>query len=321
MFKKTEKRIYATLMIIASVLIVLIITPSLIAFTGMFYNVFRTSAKNRLDRSISSCRVFLDSVMSTTDTLAYNQTVQNAVTNGSSGGIVAVLDSACTYSLTINAITVYGLDGKIYTSSGVINPPSIEELRTRQDIAEFIDDSEAVDFVSLRTTAIIRVYGNVPYDEDSGIISCCRKIFGADGRAVGYIFSDVFPETLFSYFDYSDDNNLKDCVSMINFDGGRFISSPENAETYLTAPSNTISGNRLIVSSARNFYGGSVRLAVSIAPLYSSIAIISAVLLLCGAGLLTATHFIARKNALTVAERLENLLTKMKESTARFTDK
>lgn len=174
--------------------------------------------------------------------------------------------------------------------------------------------------MSLRSAAIIKVYDNVPYDADSGIVSCCRKIYGGDGAVVGYIFSDVFPKTLFSYFDYADDKNLKDCIAVIAFDGGYFLSSPEAAQPYLTAVPNEISGNRLIVSSVRNFYGGSVRLAVSVAPLYTSIALVSAILLICGAGLLVLTHFVAKKNALGVADRLENLLTKMKASTARFTD-
>lgn len=320
MFKKTQKRIYATLMTITAVLIVLIITPSLIAFTGMFYNAFRTTARNRLDRSLSSCRIFIDSVMSTTDNLAYNTAILETVKGERTGSITSILDDTCTYSLSINAITVYSADGKIYTSSGVINPPTIDDLRQIQDLAEFIDDGEAADYVSLRTSQIIKVYDNAPYDENSGIVSCCRKIYDTSGEVAGYIFSDIFPETLFGYFNYAD-SNLKDCIAMITFSGGYFSSENSYAtENYLTATANSIRGNRLIVSSTRNFYGGSVRLAVSVSPLYGSIALISCILLLCGSALMVLTHFIAKKNALRVAGKLDTLLIKMQTSTERFTE-
>lgn len=306
-------------MIIAAALVILIAVPSIAMFSGMFYNTYESMAKNKLDRSVSASRMFIDSIMTTNDNLALNPVVVETLNGSRTGSLSSVLDGACTYSLSIDAITVYGTDGKIYTSSGVYNPPTIEELKENQSIFEFFADSEAVDYVSLRVSEIARAYGNTPYDESAGIISCCRKIYAANGETAGYIFSDIFPKNLFEYFAFSDDARLNDGVAMLSFDGGAFLSqSLDDARTYLTAASDTVVKNRLVISSIRNFYGGTVSLAVSVAPLYSNIAAISAIIVLCGVLLLVATHFAARKISCSVAARLNNLLEKMTFSTQRF---
>lgn len=319
MFNKTRKRIYSTLMIIASVLIILIIAPSISAFSAMFYNTYKSMAVNKLDRSFSASRMFIDSVMSTTDNLALNPVIAETVSGTRTGSLTSVLDDACAYSLEINAVTVYSADGKIYTSSGVLNPPTVDELRRLQDIDEFFSDGEASEYVSLRTSGIIKAYGGTPYDEQTGIISCCRKIYGQNGAVTGYIFTDVFPKTLFAYYGFSGDPRLKNSIAMVTFDGGYFISeSTEHDEDYLTAATQTTVKNRLIISSIRNFYGGTVRVAVPVAPLYENIALISCIIALCGIALLIGTHFVAKANADRVCARLNGLLLKMTASAQRF---
>lgn len=317
----TGKKIYATLMIIAAVLIALIITPSILMFSGMFYNTYESMAKNKLDRSISAGRMHIDSIMSTTEKLALNPVIAEALSGNRTDSLTSVLDGARTYSIYINAITVYGTDGKIHTSSGVISPPTIGELCNRPDISDFFADDEADDYVSLRSSEIIKAYDYTPYDENNGIISCCRKVYAADGSLCGYIFSDVFPKSLFAYFGSEDDQRLKNSVAMVAFNGGYLVSEgSDNDDKYLNAPADTIVAGRLIVSSIRNFYGGTVRLAVPVSPLYTNITLIAAAITACGGILITATHFIASATARSVTGRLNRLLVKMNRSVERFKD-
>jgi len=176
----------------------------------------------------------------------------------------------------------------------------------------FFADGEATEYVSLRNSDIIKAYDNNPYDERTGIISCCRKIYGESGSVIGYIFSDIFPKNLFGYFSFDSDARLKNSTAMLTFDGGYFISEKsDKAQDYLTAATDTIVNSRLIISSVRNFYGGTVRVAVPVAPFYGNVAIISSIIILCGAALITATHFIAKLIADRVTKRLDALLDKM----------
>ena len=321
MFTKTRNRIYRTLLLIAAILIALILVPSIAVFSGMFRNTYGSMAKNKLDRSISAGRMYIDSIMSTTDNLALDPAIIGVLDGTQTVSLTAVLDAACAYSHYINAITVYGTDGKIYTSSGVLNPPSAQDLRQKVDIAEFFADEEANEYVSLRTSCIIKAYSNVPYDEQLGIISCCRKVFSDSGEVIGYIFSDVFPQSLFEYFNFAGDPRLSGSIAIVLFDGGNFMSEhTPDAEKYLTATTDSVVGGKLIVSSIRNFYGGTIRIAVPIAPLNISIALISCILSLCGAVLLCATHFIARETANSVTERLNGLLLRMTLSAEKFSN-
>lgn len=318
MFSETRRKIYNTLMIIAAALIALIMTPSIILFSDMFFDTYLSMAKNKLDRCISASRILIDSVMATTGNLALNPVIAETLEGVRSASLTSVLDGARTYSVYINAITVYGVDGKIFTSSGVINPPTVEELSRRRDIAEFFADDESSEYVSLRTSEIIKAYDNAYYNSDAGIISCCHKIYDRDKTVCGYIFSDIFPESLFENFGFSDDPRLKDSIAMIVFYGGYFASGNFGNTAYLTAAPDAIVENRLIVSSIRNFYGGLARIAVPVNSLYENIAIISVSVIVCGALLMTATHFIAKANASAVSSRLNGLLKKMTLSTERI---
>ena len=93
-------------MLIALLLVVLIVAPSIFLFTNIFYSTYESMAKNQLDRGISAGRMFLDSIMSTTDNLALNQQLIETLDGTRSGSLAPILDSTCTYSLDIAAITV-----------------------------------------------------------------------------------------------------------------------------------------------------------------------------------------------------------------------
>jgi len=219
MFTKTQKRIYNTLMGISAILVVLIITAAATILPGLFFNAYKSQATNKLDRSFYAARVYVDSVMSTVDNLAANTQVIDAVTSGSANGITTLLDDARTYGNYINAVTLYGASGKVYANSDVVNPPTLSRLKQDAHIADFIADDNATDYVSVRTDAVAEAFGNTPYDSERGIVSYCRKIYD-NNAVVGYIFADLFPETIFDYFDFGADSRLAKSMTILAYDGG-----------------------------------------------------------------------------------------------------
>lgn len=305
-------------MLIALLLVVLIVAPSIFLFTNIFYSTYESMAKNQLDRGISAGRMFLDSIMSTTDNLALNRQLIETLDGTRSGSLTPLLDSTCTYSLDIAAITVYGENGAVYTSSGVTNPPGAAELASLADIAEFFADEDADEYVSLRTSAIIKAYDNAPYDARAGIISYCRKVYAEDGSVLGCIFADIFPHELFERFNMTD-GGADGSVILIAFGGGHFSSEGgDAAQEYLRAEADTSVGGRLVIASTRNFYGGTIRAAVPLAPFYQNTLLIAAIILLCGGALLYAAHWIARIAADWVTNRLNGLLQQMIESSRKI---
>lgn len=318
MFTKTRKRIYRTLTIIAAILVVSMIVPTVWMFSGMFFHTYQSMASNKLDRSISAARIYIDSIMSTTENLALNPALTEALTNDDGDPLTDVLDATRSYSQYINALTVYDTDGRIFTSSGTINPPTLDELRLNGGIAAFFADGEAEEYLSLRTSAMCSAYDNSPYDSRAGIISCCKKVYGPAG-VEGYIFADLFPKNLFDYFTYSDDSRLSGSIAVIKFDGGYLASGDmDGMQTFLNAQGGSVSGGRLTITAMRNFYGCTLRLSVPLSPVYSTIAVIAAILVSTGGILLYAAHLVAGAVARSVTSRLNCLLIKMSMSEQRF---
>ena len=319
MFTKTQKRIYNTLMGISAILVVLIITAAATILPGLFFNAYKSQATNKLDRSFYAARVYVDSVMSTVDNLAANTQVIDAVTSGSANGITTLLDDARTYGNYINAVTLYGASGKVYANSDVVNPPTLSRLKQDAHIADFIADDNATDYVSVRTDAVAEAFGNTPYDSERGIVSYCRKIYD-NNAVVGYIFADLFPETIFDYFDFGADSHLGGSITILSYDGGYIANDNiELAEQYINAPNNKVTNKHLVLTAMRNFYGGTIRIVVPMTPYYRVTIVVLCLIVAVGIMLIILTHFIAKRNAQNVSDRLDNLLVKLTESTERFT--
>ena len=126
------------------------------------------------------------------------------------------------------------------------------------------------------------------------------------------------PENIYGYFSFEGDRRLKGSLVTIAFGDGYLFSGTADASGYILAAPDTVVNGRLVVSSMRNFYGATVRIAVPLLPLYSDVALIAGVTVACSAALIVATHFIARRAADATDERLNALLAKMTASTQRF---
>ena len=106
---------------------------------------------------------------------------------------------------------------------------------------------------------------------------------------------------------------------MVTFDGGYFASAySEKIIECLNSPNGSFKNGRLSLTGMRNFYGGTIRIAVPVATLYTATAIIGAVLVFTGAALMVFAHFCARRTARSVTGRLDGLLEKMTSSADRF---
>ena len=134
----------------------------------------------------------------------------------------------------MDAVSLYSLDGAIYTSSTVTQPPTLDELRSDSIINAFLnsDDSSAV---SMRTSKIAAVYNNVAYPEKMGVISVCQKVY--DGGIVkGVIFTDILPANLYDYV--FAEGQVKDAIAFIYTDNGYFEYNDNSSHINLLSEKN-----------------------------------------------------------------------------------
>lgn len=322
MFEKINKRIYRSLLLIAALFIFFMIVPTILIFTNMLYDTYENMARKKLDRSISSCRSFIDTVLNTAEGVALTPAVIDTVCGRSNDSLTVLLNDTCNYSLTINAITVYAVTGNVFASSGISSPPALAELQSNGGIAEFMSDADSSYYISLRKDAVARLYDNAVYDSSLGIVSCCCKIYD-EGAVVGYVVADIFPKTMFGFFDYTDDSHFHGTIALVHYADG-FLSSdsasPYNEELYRSYGETitTANNSRLIVPSLRNFYGATILIAVPLFPLYRTILIMALILVGLGLLLMIAVHGISRRNADGVTDKLENLVSRIQSGENRI---
>lgn len=311
-FKKTFNHIYLSLMLTTAVFLLAVAAVSAVSASDMLFKAYESAAVQKLDRGVSSCKNYLQSVMLSIENLALDSQIIKKSQSEDFKPITSKLDNACNYAKKINAITVYAADGRIYSSSSVGGAPSLKRLEGNAGMNDFFT-LESDEFVSLRTDAIAASYNRKPYDNRAGMVSCCRKIY-SDGVCTGYIVADVFPSNLYQYFDFSADGSFSDSIAVIRFSGD-FFPSGNNAE-YISDLSGgktnrTSDSKYLLLSSPRNFFGGSITVGVPLKNPRSSIALISCVMAAGSVAVLIAVHFIARSVAAKLDRRLSGLLDKM----------
>lgn len=320
MFDKIRRNIYMSLMLTVILLILVLEAVSCVLVSNTLYKTYLSTASQKLDRSISGCKNYVKSVLMSAVNLTFDNDVITELNSGTGKPITATLDNACNYALKISGITVYSLNsGRIYTSSTLAQPPTLSELKSNNALNDFfLYDNE--EFVSLRNNNIAKFYSNSPYDPEYGIVSCCAKVF-FEGKVIGYVFADIFPSTLYSYFDFSTEPDFEGGKPFISFKDGFFDFNDNDLllnDFYRTVSSEYKSsdGKYLILKNSRNFFGGSVQLAIPLRSVTLSITKTLLLIILTGFAAIIIIHFITLKSAKNVNNRLEKLLNKM-ENDAR----
>lgn len=281
---------------------------------NMFVANFNDAATQRLNRGVSSGRNYINSVMLSAANLAADAEVVNELAKAANAPLTRTLDNACNYALKINAITVYAADGRVYTSSNIAEVPSLAELGANERINDFFT-LESDELVSMRTEAVAEFYNDSAYDPALGVISCCHKIFADDKSVLGYVFCDIFPYELYGSFAADDEKDEK-TLAMLRFDdeffpyagNGEYLRDFVGARKMQTDSSD---GRYRIVTNTRNFYGGTIGIAVPLARLKSRIIVFVLALVAIGLGALAIVHFIVRAVAGKVVGKLTHLMRRM----------
>lgn len=319
MFKRMNHRIYISLLSTAALLVTVIVTLSVLMVSDIISANYIEMAAQKLERSISRGKNYVESALLTAGYIASDASLIAELTAPSGQSFTAMLDNCCEFAMKTDAVTVYATDGRVYTSSGVADVPTLTELDADAYLHDFFTDVRGED-ISMRTHAVARIYRGAAYDASRGIISCCKKVY-RDGEVVGYIFSDIFPAGVYRYFDWSDEKYFSDSLPVIR-QNGRILPYGRNGEYEADfaearyARRKTADGRYLIMPGNRNFFGGSVSVAVPLAPLYDRVGSIGLLLSLVGIGVLTGAHFAAKVLAGSIDRRLTRLQGRMEKEGA-----
>lgn len=313
MFKRMNRHIYQSILLISGLLILLVIAFTMTMITNMVYQTFYSMAEEKMERNISDCELYISSALTSTYNLAQDEELISELDHPSGNSLTKKLDNLCNYSLKIDGATAYSLDGSIYTSSKIGEVPPLEELAQDEGIKDFFA-SDAESFISVRRKKVAKIYNDNSYPENYGIITCCHKVY-KDEKVIGYLFADILPASLYQNFDYSSDNYFHGTVCFIASEND-YLESNNNLRLknyYAEAKTKNLSGNLkyLFIQKESNLIGTTITCAFPLAGIAKTVCLIFGVLLILALVLLFIIRIIGRRFSNQVTNRLDNLLLKM----------
>ncbi|MDE7439367.1 MAG: cache domain-containing protein [Clostridia bacterium] len=304
MFKNLYRSIYLPIVLIAVALILIIDILSITILTETLKDAYNGMDEKRVARALDSCKLYISSVASSAYNLSLDDDLIRELAASAPTGnpIVSKLDNTCNYSLKINAVCAYSVNGAVYTSSQIANVPTIEELKKVDEIKEFINGDEAA-AISLRCECIADIYNNASYPDEMGVITCCRKVYDGD-KVIGWIFADILPSNLYSII--FSNGKFENAVAFISSDKVRFEYANNSRHE------NLLNGkHKGYFKYGASDEGFSITVFNSTKDYDSKLIVLIVILLAVSAGLAVAVHFAARLTAASVTNRLDRLIQKM----------
>lgn len=304
MFIKLYRKIYCSLFFICLALVAVFDVLAVVVELSTLTDTYRTMGQARIDRIVNSCRLYIRSVETTTESLSADASLIAELSSPTGASMTNKLDDTCNYSLRINAITAYALDGTMYSSSKISEAPSLAAFYEIEEIADFLQGDEDF-YLSLRTHTIANIYNNSLYPREMGVITCCRKVYDGE-RIVGYLFTDILPVNLYAYV--NSDGQIDDAVPFITFSSG-----------YFSYEGNALQEELLGIQKPSGYfrYSEQINEGLSVVIFESKSGYTAQCLILCGVTaactvlLVVLLHLLASKTAKSVTNRLDKFLHRM----------
>ena len=196
MFNKLNKRIFKSIFWLAFVFVVAMSLISGYVVVNNFYDTYTRMLESNVKQAALDCDIYFQSVANFTKSTAQRGEIVEALTRGRTENVSRVLNTLCTSSSEIAGAILYGVDGRTFYSTGVGDVPSLNEVLAVAELKDFFASSNA-SCVSIRNSAMPKIYNTYPYDENNGVVSSICKVYEGE-RVVGYLFADILPSQLFA---------------------------------------------------------------------------------------------------------------------------
>lgn len=314
MFKRLNQHIYISILGITAILITIMIAVCVFMVGNMMTTYYVNMANLKIESSVTRNQNYINSILTNSNNVANNQEIIDEILSPSGKTFTSMLNNFCNYAMSTDAITIYTTDGRIYSSSGISDIPSLTELQNDTELQEFFAGSKK-DTILIRTEHIPSVYNNQSYSKENGIFSCCTKI-EYDNKVIGYAIADILAQNVYSFFDWSNDDYFNTSIPIIKYEDSYL--PYKNNYNYLNDFKNanqsqvrTFDGAYLIVPYNSEFYGGELSVAIPLASLYTNITLMTITLSAIGIFLVFLVHLISTMLSNNVDKRLSRLYMRM----------
>lgn len=307
MFNKLNKRIFRSIFWIAFVFVAVMSLVSAYVIISSFYSTYCSMLGSNVKQAALDCENYFQSVSNFAKSTAQRTETVEALTEGKTENVSRLLNTLSNSSTEITGAILYGVDGRVFYSAGVGDVPTLSEVLQDTQLQEFFR-GEGASCVSIRNSAMPKVYNTYPYDPANGIVSIVYKVYSEE-VVVGYLFADILPSQLFA-------NKLTigyDNADVTLHSGEVIISSQAEGVYYEPAELGVVLTKDLGHFVVTTQFNGSDRLIVSVSntEFWQRCTIVIVVLLLADIICVFVVWVVARRIASRVTTPLNQLHARM----------
>ena len=321
MFLRLRKKIILYIIFSSLLFTTVISLISFLLLSQVLFNNYKNAAVETVNHSINKSIFAINAAKNPTLLISEHEMIHEALSEEYFAPyVIPILNTLKNTSFGILGVTLY-TEHHIYTTSSITSPPSFAEMMTNLEFSTFVE-SEATHYLSIRTSHIARVYNNIRYNPEYGMISHVVKIKN-DQSKIGFLFVDINPQYIYrnflSYSNYMDYSNTE---TFIITQKGSYLKSSYNSPdkiSYLDdAEFNAITHSNdrkyLIIHTPFIQEHTSIVTAIPLKPYYNRLLNIGLILIITLLILFICTLLIGKKLTNSIINPLIKLHRKMEET-------
>lgn len=239
MYKSIKYRITLVTSIIFIGFIVLVALASNFIFKDFLMDYYYQLLQKNDQSIVNNYKMYVTLIEESAKQIGTNSRVFELLKNNNQdGNITEILDGIKLSNTKILAVVLYDTNGKYYTSSYVVDYPTLSELLKDKRIKEFVANDKKQSLWLIRNRGLAPYYNNTYYKSAYGIVSFISKIYDENKRLCGYLVIDIDPKYFYQrHFGVSNRTDIS--VYLYDKDIGLLPRQDEQTQTLLKLSSVT----------------------------------------------------------------------------------
>lgn len=326
MFDKMKFKIKNLVILTFSVGFIIIGIASYSVIRSVIYDNFIDFSEKNITQKINNINIYSKFIEETSKQISTNLDVISFLTNKDNHvNVVDYLDSVKQSHFGILGVALFDISGTGYLSNYTSSYPSLNDLEHNDTLGKLLA-LEQKSFWSLRTNDIAVYYNNTNYNKEYGVITFVSKLYDDKNSLCGYLFVDIDPQYIYSFFKNSTSAFPSDTMAYISNNDSGILSSKLNhnlnKEMLYEITSGMGISNGYKISSNKDlalFYNNymnnnKIIVAVPLTGLYSRLNHMALVMIVLIFVLIIASVFISIMLTNSISTPLTELYKKMKNS-------
>ena len=206
MYKSIKYRIVFVTSIIFIAFILLVALASNFIFKDFLMDYYYQLLQKNDQSITNNYKVYVTLIEESAKQIGTNSKVFELLKNNNAGGnITEILDGIKLSNTRILAVVLYDTNGRYYTSSYVVDYPTLGELLKDKRISEFVANDKKQSLWLIRNRELAPYYNNTYYKNIYGVVSFVSKIYDENKKLSGYLVIDIDPKYFYQrHFGVSD---------------------------------------------------------------------------------------------------------------------